>query len=167
MFHVCGTALAIIAVVLAALPGHASAASPPEVPGLSPQERQAVALVNQYRADHGLRPLRLRSPLMEVAGWMSRDMARNDRFSHEDSAGRDPFERMTAMGYGAGRWRGENLAAGNADAVNTVRQWRESPTHDANLLTAEYSMVGIAREPGVGRYDWYWSLEFGSAPVAR
>jgi len=40
---------------------------------------------------------------------------------------------------------GENIAAGNSDAWNTFVQWRESPGHNANMLTGEFTCIGIGR----------------------
>jgi uncharacterized protein YkwD len=134
-------------------------------PKLDRAEHRALRLINAYRAEHGLPKLRVNKRLNRTAHWMARDMGRYNYFSHDDRFGRSPFQRLDAFGYrGNDLWRGENLAAGLPDAVGTVTQWRNSPTHDANLLRSNFRAAGIARvrAPEGASFDWYWALEFGS-----
>ena len=63
----------------------------------------------------------------------------------DDSAGRDPFVRMTAFGYNYGGYRGENIAAGYNDAARTFNLWRNSPGHNANMLNSNFKVIGISR----------------------
>jgi hypothetical protein len=54
--------------------------------------------------------------------WMSNDTASKNHFSHTDSLGRDPFQRMAAFGC-TYTPAGENLAAGYSDAQDTLTQF--------------------------------------------
>lgn len=122
-----------------------------------------IRTINAYRAARGLPTLRIDYDLTRTATWMAGDMIRNNRFSHTDSAGRDPFARLAAFGYPSNTWRGENLAAGNADARSTFIQWRNSPGHNVNMLRREYRAVGVARICSTSsRYGCYWVTTFGS-----
>lgn len=159
-------ALLLAVVVLAALPSRADAATPLPRSAVTMDrvELAEVRLINRFRTARGMRPLRVDGTLTRAAGWMAFDMGRTSRFSHTDSRGRDPFTRLRAFGYpSTSTWRGENLAAGNADAGSTYRQWLNSPPHKANWLNPRYSAIGIARVRVAGSpYTWYWATTFGS-----
>ena len=126
-------------------------------------ERTMVGLINDYRAQNGLKQLKISISLTRAAEWMSGDMASKNYFSHTDSQGRDPFVRMTAFGYSYQTGRGENLAAGYDDAVRTFNQWKTSPGHNAVMLNGNYSVIGISRVYGASStYKWYWTTDFGA-----
>ncbi|MEO6867579.1 MAG: CAP domain-containing protein, partial [Gaiellales bacterium] len=127
-------------------------------------ERTEVNMINRFRAARGLPRLRIDATLSRTAEWHARDMARNQRFSHTDSRGRDPFRRLRAFGYpSSNTWRGENIAAGNPGAAATYRQWLNSPPHKANWLNSRYRAIGIARVRVAGsQYGYYWVTTFGS-----
>lgn len=119
-------------------------------------------LVNAYRAQNGLVLFKPSSKLTEVADWMARDMAAKNYFSHTDSLGRDPFARMSDLGYTYNTWKGENLAAGPDDAKTTLDLWKNSPGHNANILNANFTVMGLGRAYNVNTiYGWYWTQEFG------
>jgi hypothetical protein len=89
-------------------------------------------------------------------------MATNNYFSHTDSLGRDPFERMADFGYTYNTWKGENLAAGADTAQGAFNLWKNSPGHNANMLNGNFKVIGIARVYGAGsQYGWYWTTDFG------
>ena len=127
-------------------------------------EVSEVRMINRFRRARGLAPLRIDRSLTRAAAWQARDMGRSSRFDHVDSLGRDPFVRLRAFGYpSAGTWRGENLAAGNADPGATWQQWLHSPPHRANWLVPEFRAIGVARVRVQGSpYEWYWATTFGS-----
>lgn len=129
---------------------------------LDAEERAFLGLINSYRAANGLGALQHSRVLSKVANWMSSDMGTSNRFSHTDSLGRDPFQRMDALGYNFNAWKGENIFAGRQSAQEAFDAWRNSPSHNANMLHSEYKVLGVARAyfPG-STYKWYWSNEFG------
>lgn len=159
-------ALLLAAVALALVPVRADAATalPRSAVTIDRTELAEVRLINRFRAARGLPRLRVDRTLTRAAGWMSYDMGRSHRFSHTDSRGRDPFTRLRAFGYpSSNTWRGENLAAGHADARRTYGQWLNSPPHKANWLNPRYRAIGIARVRVPGSpYTWYWATTFGS-----
>jgi uncharacterized protein YkwD len=127
-------------------------------------ELTEVRMINHFRAQHGLAPLRIDGTLTRTADWDALDMGTHHRFSHTDSRGRDPFLRLRAFGYpSSNTWRGENIAAGNFAPFGTYQQWLNSPPHKANWLNAHYHAIGISRAYVAGSpYQWYWVTEFGS-----
>jgi uncharacterized protein YkwD len=126
------------------------------------EEQKMLNGINAYRQQHGLAPLAFSSRLNQAAAWMSHDMAVKRYFSHTDSLGRNPFVRMADCGYTYNTSKGENLAAGYADAASTLNQWKNSSGHNAILLGSSFRAAGIARYYDAGApYRWYWSLDVG------
>jgi uncharacterized protein YkwD len=131
-------------------------------PQVGQDEQALLDLINAHRVDNGLSPLSISPTLTDAALWMSRDMAEKDYFSHTDSLGRDPFQRMADFGYNYNTWKGENLAAGSDTPQMTFQLWRESPGHNANMLNSNFVVVGLAKAYGPSStYGWYWAAEFG------
>lgn len=134
-----------------------------QTPTLDAEELAFLTLINDYRAANGAGPLKASIALTNAAKWMSADMATKNYFSHTDSQGRDPFVRMAAFGYNYNSYRGENIAAGYADATNTFNQWKNSPGHNQNMLNPNYTVIGIGRAySGSSTYRYYWTTDFGS-----
>ena len=131
-------------------------------PSLDAEEIAFYLLINQYRADHGLKPLTISTNLTRAASWLAQDMARGGYFSHNDRAGRAPTQRAQWCGYVD--QAGENIAAGTAwsTALSVFEGWRSSPGHNANMLNAMFVNIGIARyfDPNAP-YGWYWVTDFG------
>jgi uncharacterized protein YkwD len=129
---------------------------------LDAEEAAFLKLINDYRAQNGVGPLQASLALTNAAQWMSDDMAAKNYFSHTDSLGRDPFVRMAAFGYGYPAWKGENIAAGYAAALDTFNQWKNSPGHNQNMLNPNYRVIGIGRTYNAGAtYRYYWTTDFG------
>lgn len=146
---------ALLTPVLAQAPALAAVA-------LDSEEAAFCTLINNYRATQGLPALMVSESLTNASEWHSTDMANKNYFSHTDSLGRDPFQRMTAFGYGYSTWRGENVAAGNATAAATFDQWKNSSGHNANMLNANYKVIGIGKAyNAAATYRNYWTTDFG------
>jgi uncharacterized protein YkwD len=60
---------------------------------------KARELINAYRKQKGLKPLRLNPALTEAAKAHSRDLAKWDRISHYGSDGSNPWDRVKRAGY--------------------------------------------------------------------
>ena len=151
-------ALLVLAATLLAL-----APIPPEADAALDSEEQAfLNVINKYRQDNGLRTLSLNAKLNAAADWMSNDMAAKNYFSHTDSLGRDPFQRMADFGYDYNTWKAENLTAGIDAAQAAFDLFRASPGHDANMLNPNFRVIGIGRAYAAGSaYGWYWTVDFG------
>jgi len=104
-------------------------------------EERMHALINRERVDRGVEPLAWCDPCASVAQQHSRDMYRNGYFSHVDSNGDDPFDRMqeASIGYSAA---GENLAI-----APTTKEAHSglmaSADHRENILREVFDEVGI------------------------
>ena len=116
-----------------------------QTPTIDAEEQAFLKLINDYRAQNGLSALRVSVALTRAADWMSGDMAAKNYFRHTDSLGRDPFVRMTAYGYNYNGYKGENIAAGYADAARTFNLWRTSPSHNTIMLSPNFNVIGISR----------------------
>ncbi len=134
-----------------------------QTPTIDAEEQAFLKLINDYRAQNGLGALKVSLALTRAADWMSADMAAKNYFNHTDSAGRDPFVRMTAYGYNYAGYKGENIAAGYGDAARTFNQWRTSPSHNSIMLSPNFNVLGVSRSYNqFSTYKWYWATDFGT-----
>lgn len=133
-------------------------------------EQQIHQLVNTERKRRGLSPLAWDSALATVARGHSRDMARNNYFSHYSKDGRDFAYRYKQAGYKCGvrveraiHLGAENILQNNLyDSVTTVngeefynwnsqtkiaetsvQGWMNSKGHKKNILTPHWKKEGI------------------------
>lgn len=161
--------LALVAAIpaLPALPGgHAPARALTncDVPDAThdADEQAFLTLLNDYRTQNGRQPLTPEVSLIRAATWMAIDLAGRTQFSHTDSLGRSPWQRMPDCGVASPG--GENLAAGTplASPAAVLEAWKKSPGHNAVLLDARVTLVGVARHslPG-SQYGVYWVLTVG------
>jgi uncharacterized protein YkwD len=131
--------------------------------GTTSAQSDLIALINGYRASHGVQQVSANGALSSAAAWMAADMAAKNYMSHISSDGRTPTQRMSAFGYPAGSlYTGETLGAGYATASAILAAWQASSAHNAILLSPNYNAVGI----GLGynassMYKWYWAADFG------
>jgi uncharacterized protein YkwD len=88
----------------------------------------------------------------------------SNQFSHTGANGSNVGDRLSATGY---VWStvGENLAAGYATVPEVVTAWLESPGHCANLMSAQFVDLGVARVPGTAQntYANYWGMVLARA----
>ena len=115
-------------------------------------------LVNAYRKEKGLRPLKLQPNLTEAARAHSRDLAKWDRISHFGSDGSNPWDRVKRAGYNA-KVAAENVGTGQATIQEVLDGWKNSPGHNKNLLLPEAVHMGIAlvRDPKT-EFKTFWTL---------
>ena len=103
----------------------------------------ATKLVNAYRSQKGLKPLKLNGRLSEAARKHSEDLAKSDRISHYGSDGSDAWDRVRKAGYGP-RMAAENVGTGQQTLEELFRGWQKSSDHNANLLLGDAEELGIA-----------------------
>ena len=161
---------AALLVIVAALAAGALvwvlATDPPEVRGqaLAPSEHEAalLALINDYRLEHGLSALKFSPTLTAAARWMSEDMAEHNSLGHVDSLDRGPLERMAAFGYTQASLWGEIIGAGSATPEGAFDGWRTSPRHNAIMLIEGFVVAGVGRAYNPqSPYGWFWTVDFG------
>jgi len=119
-------------------------------------------LINQYRREKGLKPLKLNAELTAAAKSHSRDLAKWDRISHYGSDGSNPWDRVKRTGYRA-RLAAENVGTGQVDFKEVLRGWEESPGHNKNLLLPDATHMGIAlvQDPKT-EFKSFWTLVIGA-----
>ena len=123
----------------------------------------AETLVNDYRAQKGLKPLRLNAKLSDAAMKHSLDLAKSDRISHYGSDGSDSWDRVSRTGYRA-RVTAENVGTGQASIGEVFRGWQNSRDHNANLLLPDAEEMGIAMANNPkSQFKTFWTLVL-SAP---
>lgn len=112
---------------------------------LSSQEQLAVNLLNQARQNEGLEPLKVNLQLSKLAADYALDMRNRKFFAHVDPDGKDPFERMAAVGIDFPN-AGENIAL-SPDVETAHRMLLESPLHRENILNPKFTEIGIGVRP--------------------
>jgi uncharacterized YkwD family protein/spore coat assembly protein SafA len=121
-------------------------------------ETQVVQLTNQERAKHGLRALTQDWELSRVARYKSMDMRDKNYFSHDSPTYGSPFTMMKSFGISY-RAAAENIAAGQTTAQEVVKAWMNSPGHRANILSNNYTHIGVGYAKG-GSQRHYWTQMF-------
>ena len=118
-------------------------------------EAEVVRLVNQRRAEHGLKSLTQDWQLSRVARYKSQDMKDVGYFSHTSPTYGSPFQMMKSFGISY-RSAGENIAKGYASPEAVVNAWMNSPGHRANILNSTYTHIGV----GYVSSGNYWTQMF-------
>lgn len=118
-------------------------------------EQQVVTLVNAERAKYGLAALTLDETLCGCARVKSQDMHDQGYFSHTSPTYGSPFDMMRAFGVSY-RTAGENIAMGYATPAAVVEAWMNSEGHRANILSANYTTLGVGYVADGG----YWTQWF-------
>jgi uncharacterized protein YkwD len=124
---------------------------------------KARDLINAYRKENGLKPLRLNTALTEAAKNHSRDLAKWDRISHFGSDGSNPWDRVKRAGYNA-KLAAENVGTGQVSIDEVMKGWQTSPGHNKNLLLSDASAMGIALvQDNKTEFKTFWTLVVGSS----
>ena len=128
-------------------------AGPPRraVTATTSDEPLALAAINAYRAQAGLRPVRLDPALRAAALRQAVAMGEAGLLSH-DVAGA-LRQRLEAVGV-RDVIAAENISRGAPDVARAILSWRGSPAHDRNLLLAQATRIGLARADGAGGPWW-------------
>ncbi len=131
--------------------------------GTALDHERARDLINQYRADNGLKPLRFNAKLTEAAKEHCRDLAKWDRISHYGSDGSNPWDRVKRTGYKA-RLAAENVGTGQINFDEVMKGWKDSPGHNKNLLLADGQEMGLAlvQDPKT-EFKSFWTLVVGTS----
>lgn len=130
--------------------------------GIPFSSAEAENAINAYRAQKGLKPIKLNDKLTEAARKHSEDMAKSDHISHFDADGADAWERVKRTGYPA-RLAAENIATGQRSLQDVLDGWQHSRSHNANLLLSDAEEIGIAvvYNPST-QFKTFWTLVLGA-----
>lgn len=128
---------------------------PEQNASISAIEQEVLNLTNSERQKAGLAPLAIDEKLMNSAREKSKDMSANRYFSHTSPTYGSPFDQMKTFGV-TYRSAAENIASGQRSAEEVVRAWMNSPGHRQNILTANFTHIGI----GYDANGNYWTQQF-------
>jgi uncharacterized protein YkwD len=113
-----------------------------------------AAEISAYRRAHGLSPVRLDSRLSAVARQQAEAMAASGSISH--SAAGSFSSRVAPLRKSRAA---ENIAAGFLTFAETLKQWKESAGHRANLLMPGAKKVGVASAANAqSPYRMFWAM---------
>jgi len=114
-----------------------------------------VELVNEARAEAGLKPVTLRADVTAVAQLRAKEIVTS--FSHTRPNGSSCFTALSESGVSY-RGAGENIAYGQRSPEEVMNGWMNSSGHRANILNASYTSIGVGyyQKNGVN----YWSQMF-------
>lgn len=118
-------------------------------------EQEVIRLVNEIRAENGLKVLTYDWELARVARYKSQDMKDNKYFSHTSPVYGTPFQMIKNFGISY-RSAGDNIAKGYATPQAVVNGWMNSSGHRANILNANYTHIGVGYVSGGN----YWTQMF-------
>lgn len=121
-------------------------------------EQQVLVLCNQIRSKNGLPALTMNWQLERMARIKAQDMVNKHYFSHTSPTYGSPFKMMKSFGI-LYTYAGENIAAGQPTPQAVVNSWMKSPGHRANILSKNYTQIGVGYSAG-GTYGTYWVQEF-------
>lgn len=138
--------------------------------------QKVVDLVNVERQKQGLPTLKRNSLLDQAAQVHSDDMQQRDYFSHISPEGNNEEKRIKESGYlqpffdcacNKSYTVGENLAKGQQTPEEAMTTWMNSPGHRANILSPDFSEIGIAiskiTEQNNGNFiGYFWVQTFGN-----
>lgn len=101
-------------------------------------EREVQYFVNQVRAQHGLRKLRVASCTDQVAERWNRHLATSGGFYHQSM--------QTVLQRCNARYAGETLGRGGMAPRELIQLWMDSPPHRAVLLSGKSRRIGVGAE---------------------
>ena len=121
----------------------ASASEAAQDDDLSAEEQEVLDAANAERAKSKLAALKSSSALMKVARAHATNMAKQKVLVHTLDE-KSFSKRIDEAGYTF--WSaGENIALGQKTGKEAVADWMTSPGHKANILSKDYTEIGIGR----------------------
>lgn len=125
---------------------------------LEDNEAYMITLINQERLANNLSSLDVDPTLAKMAKEHSRDMVKDNYFSHTSPASGDILKRIQSTGLDGWVVAGENIAG--ASSVDTAFDaLMKSKGHRDNLLNPDYTHVGVGIVNG-GKYGKTITQEF-------
>lgn len=109
--------------------------------------------VNGYRSEVGVENLSLDSQLSLAATIRALEMAWSNKFSHDRPNGSSCFSVLNDLGINY-YTVGENIAWGYWDAASVSEGWKNSPGHYANMISSNFSKIGIGYAVVDGERYW-------------
>ena len=117
----------------------------------------AASLLSDYRRRNGLPPVEIDTRLVEMEEAQARAMASRNQVTH-DPGGRSFTKRLKASGFDA-KGAAENIGAGYHTLAEAFSGWRDSPSHNKNMLLSGATKMGIATAFAPNsKYKVFWAL---------
>ncbi len=126
-----------------------------------------VQETNNYRVSKGENQLRPNKLLEDAARLKAEDMIARSYFSHAGPDGEKPWVWFDKVGYSYD-YAGENLAVDFTDSIDVSEAWVHSPKHRDNLLSIDFTEVGIGI--ATGQYNGKQTtfvVQFFGTPATR
>jgi uncharacterized protein YkwD len=173
--------LALLALALVAPAGARAADCPgadivPAADNLPAIGQATLCLLNEQRAEHGMKSLRTNTRLGSASISYSQRMVAQAFFSHEAPDGTTLVQRLTSVGYldGGDDWVvGENIGWGQGPLStprSMVEAWMNSAGHRRNILSGDYAEIGLGLALGTPE-DATWgatyTTDFGHKPPKK
>lgn len=114
---------------------------------------RVVALMNEQRSAAGVGAISQSGTLNGVAQRRAMEIVGN--FSHTRPNGSSCFTILDESGIGY-MHAGENIAMGYVSAEEVMNGWMNSEGHRANILSSNFSQVGIGVYAAEGGHGFYW-----------
>ncbi|QGQ97961.1 hypothetical protein EHS13_25250 [Paenibacillus psychroresistens] len=111
------------------------------ITGLTAEEEQMIQMVNQARAQAGLKALIVDSALTQTARLKSQDMINLNYFEHQSPTYGSPFDMMNQFGI-TFQSAGENIAC-NQTVAAAHQALMNSQGHRENILNSSFTHIGI------------------------
>lgn len=109
--------------------------------------QQFFTLLNEERKKHGVAPLQLDQDVSQVANVKAKDMRDHQYFAHTSPTYGNPSQLLQHFGI-TPRRVGENLAMGQTTPQAAIGALMNSPGHRANILSSQYTHVGVGHAQG-------------------
>lgn len=126
-------------------------------------DSKIIFYTNQARLQYQLPPLKENNLLQQAAQNKLSDMVKNQYFDHVSPQGVSARDVIDSVGYKFIAI-GENLALGGySDEADLVNAWLASPGHRENILSKNYTEIGVAvvYTEFAGEMTWIAVQEFG------
>ncbi len=121
-------------------------------------ETEVATLVNKYRSEAGLPPLKLVEDVSNVARVKSEDMRDNRYFDHNSPVYGDPFSMLNTFGISY-KTAGENIAKGQKTAESVMNAWMNSEGHRKNIMNPSFKEIGVGYVTDSSGTT-YWTQQF-------
>lgn len=112
------------------------------------QQLEVITLTNEQRQAAGAAALKENSFLSQAAAKKAADMFSGNYWAHVSPSGTTPWYFFDQVGYKY-IYAGENLARNFDTSAGVVSGWMNSPSHRDNLLSNNYTEIGVAVVNGI------------------
>ncbi|HET7713532.1 MAG TPA: CAP domain-containing protein, partial [Patescibacteria group bacterium] len=111
-------------------------------------QTEVINLTNEKRLAAGVGAVRQNSFLDQAAAKKAADMFQHDYWAHVSPSGTTPWYFFDLVGYKY-IYAGENLARDFDSSSGVVTGWMNSPSHRDNMLSGNYTDIGVAVVNGI------------------